>query len=76
MPTASQNGRSEVSRNVELTLKRADFERVRRFSLTLQVEDGDSQVVEKVQGLRVEVSDPSDFKKLLLRLNVALNARE
>jgi len=73
---ASQNGRSEVHRNVELTLKRADFQRVRRFSVTLQVEDGDSQVMESVQGLRVDVADPSDVQKLLLRLNVALNARE
>jgi signal recognition particle receptor subunit beta len=73
---ASQNGRNEVRRNVELTLKRADFVRVRRFLVTLQVEDADSQVVESVQGLRVEVSDPADFQKLLLRLNVALNARE
>ena len=73
---ASQNGRSEVSRNVELTLKRSDFMRVRRFKVTLQVEDADSQVVESVQGLRVDVSDLSDFQKLLLRLNVALNARE
>jgi len=72
----SQNGRSEVSRNVELTLKRSDFMRVRRFSVTLQVEDADSQVVESVQGLRVDVSDLTDFQKLLLRLNVALNARE
>jgi len=73
---ASRNGRSEVSRNVELTLKRADFERIRRFSVTLQVEDGDNRVVESVQGLRVDVSDPTDVQKLLLRLNVALNARE
>lgn len=73
---ASQNGRSEVSRNVELTLKRSDFMRVRRFSVTLQVEDADNQVVESVQGLRVDVSDLTDFQKLLLRLNVALNARE
>lgn len=73
---ASQNGRSEVHRNVELTLKRSDFQRVRRFSVTLQVEDGESQVVESVQGLRVDVADPSDVQKLLLRLNVALNARE
>ena len=51
---ASRNGRSEVSRNVELSLKRADFERIRRFSVTLQVEDGDNRLVESVQGLRVE----------------------
>jgi signal recognition particle receptor subunit beta len=70
------NGRREVSRHVELTLKRTDFERVRRFSVTLQVEDGNHQVVESVRGLRVDVSDPASLQKVLLRLNVALNAKE
>jgi len=73
---AERNGRSEVSRNVEFTLKRADFERVRRFSLTLQVEDEHNQVVEAVRGLRVDIADAASVQKVLLRLNVALNAKE
>lgn len=73
---AERNGRSEVSRNVELSLKRADFERVRRFSVTLQVEDEHNQVVEAVRGLRVDVADAASVQKVLLRLNVALNAKE
>jgi len=70
------NGRHELSRNIEMTLKRADFQRARRFLISFQVEDDDHQVMDAVRDLPVEIKDAASLEKLLLRLNIALNAKE
>lgn len=70
------NGQREMSRDIQLTLKRADFKRARRFSLTLQVEDGASHVVDAIRDLQVDLDDVQQLEKVLLRLNIALNAKE
>lgn len=75
-PEPSSNGLGELHRSLALTLKRADFERVRRVTLSLQVEDGDSNVVDAVRGLHIDLENPSELEKLLLRLRIALQARE
>jgi len=72
----SKNGRGELSRNIELTLKRADFERARRIRVSFQVEDDQSRVMDSVRDLPVEIKDAASLEKLLLRLNIALNAKE
>ena len=69
---AATNGAGELHRDIQLTLPRADFHRARRFSLTLQVQDGDQQVVESVQDFQVDFSDTASIEKILLRLNIAL----
>ncbi len=66
----------EMSRDIQLTLKRADFKRARRFSLTLQVEDGDNHVVDAIRDLQVDIENVQQLEKLLLHLNIALNAKE
>ena len=73
---ASTNGRGEMSRNIEMTLKRADFARARRFLVSFQVEDDQNRVVDAVRDLRVDIKDAANLEKLLLRLNIALNAKE
>jgi signal recognition particle receptor subunit beta len=73
---ASTNGRGEVSRTIELTLKRADFQRARRFLVSFQVEDDQHQVMDAVRDLQVDLKDVAGLEKLLLRLNIALNAKE
>jgi hypothetical protein len=75
---AAGNGRAELSRNIELTLKRADFARARRFLLSFQVEDEQHRIVDAVRDLQVEIKDTGDssIEKLLLRLNIALHAKE
>jgi signal recognition particle receptor subunit beta len=73
---ASRNGRGEVSRNIEMTLKRADFERARRFLVSFQVEDDQNRVMDSVRNLPVEIKDAASLEKLLLHLNIALNAKE
>ena len=75
-PAASSNGRSELSRNIEMTLKRADFRRARRVLLSFQVEDEHHHVVEAVRDLQFDIKDAAHLEKLLLRLNIALNAKE
>ncbi len=72
----SANGQKELSRDVQLTLKRDDFRRARRFKLSLQVEDEHSRVVDAIRDLQVELENPSDLQKILLRLNIALHAKE
>jgi hypothetical protein len=73
---AAGNGRAELSRNIELTLKRADFARARRFLLSFQVEDEQHRVVDAVRDLQVEIKDTDEVEKLLLRFNIALHAKE
>lgn len=74
--TASGNGRAELSRNIEMTLKRSDFARARRILLSFQVEDEQHRVVDAVHDLPVEIKDTADLEKLLLRFNIALHAKE
>jgi hypothetical protein len=72
----SSNGKRELSRDIKLTLKRPDFERARRFTLSFQVEDADHRVVDSVRGLQVDLGSPGEIAKVLLRLNIALHAKE
>ncbi len=70
------NGHGQFFREIQLTMKRADFERARRFTLSLQVEDDDHRVVDTVRGLEVEIQDPSHLDKVLLKLNIALHSKD
>jgi len=72
----SSNGRGELSRNIEMTLKREDFRRARRFLVSFQVEDDQHRIVDAVRDLQVEIKDAGSLEKLLLHLNIALNAKE
>src|SRR5947209_16767409 len=73
---APTNGRGELSRTVELTLRRSDFQRARRFIVSFQVEDEQHRVMDAVRDLQVEIKDAPSLEKLLLRLNIALHAKE
>jgi hypothetical protein len=75
-PPAGTNGRGELSRTIELTLRRSDFQRARRFLVSFQVEDGENRVMDAVRDLQVDIKDAAGLEKLLLRLNIALNAKE
>ncbi|HYL05080.1 MAG TPA: hypothetical protein VE075_03520, partial [Thermoanaerobaculia bacterium] len=72
----SSNGRAELSRNIEMTLKRSEFARARRILLSFQVEDDQHRVVDAVRDLQVEIKGTADLEKLLLRFNIALHAKE
>ena len=73
---AGTNGRGELSRTIELTLRRADFQRASRFLVSFQVEDDQHRVMDAVRDLQVEIKDAASLEKLLLHLNIALNAKE
>ena len=73
---AGTNGRGELSRTIELTLRRSDFQRARRFLVSFQVEDEENRVMDAVRDLQVDIKDAAGLEKLLLRLNIALNAKE
>jgi signal recognition particle receptor subunit beta len=79
-PAAAQaaggNGRGELTRSIELTLRRADFQRARRVLVSFQVEDDQHRVMDAVRDLAVDIKDAGTLEKLLLRLNIALNAKE
>jgi signal recognition particle receptor subunit beta len=75
-PAPSLNGKGEIHRSVELTLRRPDFQRARRFLLNLRVEDDDSKVVDAIRDLPIEISDPTDLERVLLHLNVALRSKD
>ncbi len=73
---AAANGHRELSRDIKLTLSAPDFRRARRFTLSFQVEDDERRVVDGVEGLEVDLGDPEALTRLLLRLNIALQAKE
>jgi hypothetical protein len=73
---AGGNGRGELSRSIELTLRRADFLRAKRVLVSFQVEDDQHRVMDAVRDLAVDIKDAAGLEKLLLRLNIALNAKE
>lgn len=72
----SANGNRELARDIKLSLKRPDFERAHRFTLSFQVEDEQRQVVDSVEGLEVDLGEHGSLAKVLLRLNIALQAKE
>jgi signal recognition particle receptor subunit beta len=74
--SAGTNGRGELSRSIELTLRRADFQRARRVLVSFQVEDDQNRVMDAVRDLAVDIKDAANLEKLLLRLNIALNSKE
>ena len=73
---SSQNGKHEITREIQLSLKRSDFERAKRFLLTLQVEDGQNHVMEAVRDFQVDIGRAGDHQKVVLRLNIALRTKE
>jgi signal recognition particle receptor subunit beta len=70
------NGKHEITREIQLSLKRSDFERAKRFLLTLQVEDGQRHVMEAVRDFQVDIDSAAPHQKVLLRLNIALRTKE
>ena len=70
------NGRHELSRDIEMTLRRTDLQRARRVLISFQVEDEQNRVMDSVRDLPVEIQDAATLEKLLLRLNIALNTKE
>jgi hypothetical protein len=73
---AALNGKHEITREIQLSLKRADFERAKRFLLTLQVEDGQHQVMEAVRDFQVDIDGAGPHQRVVLRLNIALRTKE
>ena len=69
-------GKGEIHRSVELTLKRNEFRRARRFLLNLRVEDAEMRVVDSIKDLPIEISDPADLDRVLLQLSVALKPKD
>ena len=70
---SSRNGKNEINRDVQMSLKRSDLERAERFSLSLRLEDADHQVVDEVRVIHVDIEKTAEGENLLLRLNIALD---
>jgi signal recognition particle receptor subunit beta len=73
---AGTNGKHEINREIQLSLKRSDFDRAKRFLLTLQVEDGQHHVMEAVKDFQVDIGSVAEHQKVVLRLNIALRTKE
>ena len=71
--TAPSNGKREINRDVQFKLRRSDLQRAQRFSLRLQLEDAQQQVVDEVRHLHVDLDNAKSLEKLLLRLDIALD---
>ena len=73
---AASNGASVIKRTIELNLSRDEFDQAKRFSFSLQVHGHDDQVLDSVSDLQVDFDAPSSLRKILLRLNIAMSAKE
>jgi len=73
---AAANGKHEINREIQLTLKKADFDRAKRFLLTMHVEDGQQHVMEAVRDFQVDIGSVPHHQKVVLRLNIALRTKE
>jgi signal recognition particle receptor subunit beta len=71
----AKNGQ-EIRREVRLDLARNELHRIRRFALTLQLEDRDRQLLDEVRQVVVDVDDAASLEQLVLRFNIALTAKE
>ena len=69
-----RSGKQEISRELNLLLSRTNFNRARRFSLTVQLEDADHRPVDTARHLHVDLDDVSSLEQLLLRLHIALQS--
>jgi signal recognition particle receptor subunit beta len=73
----SPNGKHEITREIQLTMKRSDFDRAKRFLVSLHVEDGQHQVMEAVRDFQVDIGGAAhQQQKVVLRLNIALRTKE
>ncbi len=70
------NGKGDIHRSVELTLKRAEFDRARRFLLNLRVEDSNQLVVDAIKDLPIEIQDAAGLERVLLQLHVAVKSKD
>ena len=73
---AATNGKGDIHRSVELTLKRAEFDRARRFLLNLRVEDSNQLVVDAIKDLPIEIQDAASLERVLLQLHVAVKSKD
>jgi signal recognition particle receptor subunit beta len=69
-----KNGKQEISRELRLLMSRTNFNRARRFSLTVQLEDAEHRPVDVARHLHVDLDDVSSLEQLLLRLDIALQS--
>ena len=74
-PASASNGQ-EIRREVVIDLAKSDLQRASRFSLTLQLEDQDQQVLDEIHRVHVDLDSTTSLEKLLLHFNVALKAKE
>jgi mutual gliding-motility protein MglA len=73
-PAAAINGKQEIARELRLLMSRNNFNRARRFSLTVQLEDAEHRPVDVARHLHVDLDDVSSLEQLLLRLDIALQS--
>lgn len=64
---------SQAGRDFLLNLKRADFERAHRLSLSVRVEDAHQQLVHEIRDLELDLRKSPDPREKLLQLNIRLN---
>jgi len=72
---ADKNGHGELKREIQLSVNRSDFSKLRRFSLNLQVEDEENRIIDAVKDFTVDIKDPEHLDKVQLTLSIALNSK-
>ena len=70
----SANGRQEIKKSLSVNLPAGDLNRARRFSLTLQLEDADHQLLDQARQFHVDLDAGQSLDDVLLSLKIALSS--
>jgi small GTP-binding protein len=76
-PTAaSPDGTKELHRSLQLKMPRQHWEQARKLVINLDIADGNQHALESLRDLKIDLEQPSDASKLVLRLSVVLTPRD
>jgi signal recognition particle receptor subunit beta len=66
----------ELSRSVQLRLKRAAWKQARKLALDLRVEDGAQRTIDAIQDLKIDLEKSDDTGRIVLKLSVLLSPKD
>ena len=70
------DGAKELNRSLQLKMPREHWERARKLVVNLDLADANLVALESLRDLKIDLEQPSDATKLVIRLSVVLTPRD
>lgn len=70
------DGAKELNRSLQLKMSREHWDRARKLVVNLDLADGNLHALESLRDLKIDLEQPSDATKLVIRLSVVLTPRD